>query len=205
MLSAMPLILALAARPVLADCPVAVAELDVHLVRALAAFEQHHYLDFERERQDAEAAMDCVTEVLRDQVLVNVHLVWTAKALLRGDELALLAGIRGLRVVAPGFALPQSWALAGQRVGDLYTAAQEQGPGREVRLPGRLVVDGHVASSFIPAERSAVVQIRNPAGSWSAWYVEPSAPTVTWMMAMQQRDPAPPDGVAPVPVPEGVE
>lgn len=203
MLSAVTLFMALAVPRAAADCPVAVADLDVRLVRALAAFEEHRYLDFEGERRAAEAGMDCVGGVLRDQALVDVHLVWTARALLDGDEAGLLAGIRALRVVAPGFSLPESWAHSDPGVQTLYQQAESLGPGREVRLPGRLVVDGHVASSFIPSERSAVVQIRNVQGSWSAWYVAPTEPATIWMMAMREREVAPTEAVAPVPVPGG--
>jgi len=201
MLSTLPLFLALASGAASADCPVTAAELDLSLLRALAAFEEQRYLDFEAERTDAERAMDCLGEVLRGQQLLNVHRVWTSKALLHGDEEALLAGLRALRVVAPGFALPENWMTSSGKVQKLFVEAQSVGPGRELRLPGRLVVDGHVASSYIPAERSAVVQIRNAQGSWSSWYVEPSAPTATWMMAREERDPAPSDAMAPVPVP----
>ncbi len=200
MLTTLPLFLALSASAG-TDCPVTTAELDVHLLGAMAAYEEQRYLDFELERRSAEQAMDCLSEVLRDQVLVNVHLVWTERALLDGDPQALLAGLRALRVVAPGFTLPHSWKLGSGSVEAVFLEATSLGPGREVRLPGRLVVDGHVAASYVPAERSAVVQIRNAEGSWASWYLEPSAPTATWMMARAARDPAPPDAVAPVPVP----
>ncbi len=183
------------------DCPVGAAELDLHLVRALAAFEEHRFLDFERERHQAERAMDCVGEVVRDQALVNLHLVWTTRALLDGDEAGLLAGMRALRVVAPGFTLPGSWSEAGSRVDELFHEATTEGPGRELRLPGRMVVDGHPAAQFIPAERSAVVQIRNKAGHWSTWYVEPAPPEQTWSAAQAVRAPGPAESVAPVPVP----
>ncbi len=201
MLCTMALILASGAAMASGDCPVTTAELDLHLVRAMAAFEEQRLLDFEQHRRNAEAAMDCLGEILQDQALLNVHLVWTERALLDGDAEALSAGLRALRVLAPGFRLPASWAAAGRAVGEVYSEAAELGAGREVRLPGRLVVDGHLASAYIPAERASVVQIRNADGSWSGWYVLPSDPTTTWLMAREARDPAPPDALAPVPVP----
>ncbi len=200
MISMLPLALLWCAGAEAVVCPVTSAELNVKLVRALAAFEERRYLDFEAERRRAERDLDCVSVVLRGQELVNLHQVWTLRALLDGDVEALRAGFRGLRVVAPGYEPPVGW----RRDPDLmpvFLDAATQGPGRELRLPGRLVVDGHPASAYMPVERSAVVQIKNVEGSWSSWYVEPSEPTATWAMAYQEREAGPREALAPVPAP----
>jgi hypothetical protein len=198
MLTALAFLLAAQAEP---GCPVSSAELDAHLLRALAAVEQHRYLDFERERRAAEAQLDCVGEVIRDQTLVNLHLVSTARAWLDGDEEALLAGLRGLRVVNPGFVAPQSWTEHSDGMRDLLHEASSLGPGREARLPGRLVVDGHVTAQYLPVERACVVQVRNTEGSWTAWYLAPGEPASAWLMANQARQAHPAQPAAPVPAP----
>lgn len=201
MLSALTLLLALAA-PAQADCEaMTIPALNEHLSSALAALDQHRYLDFERERRAAEAGFDCLGDVLRDQTLANVHLVWTARAWLDGDRDRLLAGLRGLRVVHPGFSLPAGWSEGNGQLEELYREASSEGPGREERLPGRLVVDGLMAAWYIPVERAAVVQVRNAEGGWSTWYVEPSEPTTTWLRANRAVEAAPEDALAPVPVP----
>jgi hypothetical protein len=184
-----------------ADCPVSVEELDARLLRALAAAEQGRFLDFEAERRGAEQAMDCVDEVLREQTLVNLHLVWTVRARLDGDRAALLAGVRGLRVVNPGFQLPDSWGRESQELRDLFIEASQLGPGREAMLPGRLVVDGHVASQYLPLERSAVVQVKNVGGSWTTWYVPPGNLGATWLATRAAVSEGPSEAAAPVPVP----
>jgi hypothetical protein len=190
----------LSSAAVAADCPVASSELNVKLVRALAAFEERRYLDFEAERRRAERDLDCVAEVLRGQELLNLHQVWTLRALLDGDQDALRAGFRGLRVVAPGYEPPPSWRKDPD-VMPVYLDAATQGPGRELRLPGRLVVDGHPASAYLPVERSTVVQIRNTEGSWSTWYVESGDPVVIWEKAYRERETGPQEAAAPIPVP----
>lgn len=183
------------------DCPVSAEELDARLLRALAAAEEQRYLDFEVERLEAERAMDCVDEVLREQTLVNLHLVWTVRARLDGDRDELLAGIRGLRVVDPGFQLPEGWLKKNTALREIFAEACQLGPGREAMLPGRLVVDGHVASQYLPLERSAVVQVKNVGGSWTTWYVPPGELSATWLATRAAVTEAPTESAAPVPVP----
>jgi hypothetical protein len=201
MLSALTLILALTGSADAVTCPMSEARFDAHLMRALTALEDRRFLDFEAERRQAEAGMDCLEEVLDSRTLVHLHLVWTGRSWLDGDEQALLAGLRGLRVVHPGFRLPPGWDEVGGRLDELFGEAQSLGPGRELRLPGRLVVDGQMAAQYIPVERATVVQIRNAVESWSSWYVLPSSPTTTWLMARQATDDQPDRALAPVPVP----
>jgi hypothetical protein len=183
------------------ECPVAVDEVNAHLLRALAAAEQQRFLDFEAERRHAEELLQCASEVLREQTLVNVHLVWTVRARLSGDREGVLAGIRGLRVVDPGFQLPESWADGNPAMDELFVEASQLGPGREALLPGRMVVDGHVASQYLPLERSAVVQVKNTSGSWTTWYVPPEELSATWLDAREAMAPGPSEASAPLPLP----
>ncbi len=196
------LLLTLAAAPAQAlDCPVASLELDLHLRQALAALDARRFLDFEQSRQQVEGELDCLVDVLKGEPLAHLHQVYTARAWLDGDAGGLLAGLRGLRHVSSGFELPADWTEGNDRVEALYREAVRVGPGREARLPSRLVVDGRMASERLPLQRSAVVQIRNPEGSWSTWYVPPGEPTSTWLTARAVVEDEPEEPAAPVPVP----
>ncbi len=201
MLSALMALAALAGGAGAVDCPVSPEQLDARLVSALAAAEEGRYLDFEAERLAAEQAMDCVSEVLREQPLTNLHLVGTVRARLDGDRDALLASIRGLRVADPGFQLPQEWLSENLSLWQLFTQACKLGPGQDAPLPSRLVVDGQVASQHLPLERAAVVQVKNVSGSWSTWYVQPGELSATWLAAREASLGRPSEASAPVPVP----
>jgi len=195
-------LLLLAAAPA-ADYPAFESELDRHLGEALQAFEERRYLAFEHARRQIERDMDHLADVLRGEPLARLHLVYTARAWLDGDEEALVAGLRGLRAVSPGFVLPGGWDEEGERLERLYREAVGAGPGPEARLPSHLVVDGRVAAEHLPLERACVVQIRNPAGSWTTWYVPPGESTRTWLETRAVVEKVPPAPAAPVPVPAG--
>ncbi len=186
-----------------ADYPVFETVLHSHLHEALHALETHRYLDFELSRLQVERDMANLAEVLRGDALVQVHLVYTARAWLDGDEQGLVAGLRGLRKVSPGFTLPQGWTEGNGRLEALYLEAVNAGYGPDARLPSHLVVDGRMATDHLPIERSTVVQIRNPGGSWTSWYVQPGEPTATWLTARAVVEARPTTPAAPVPVPSG--
>ena len=184
-----------------ADPPAFETELERHLDEALRAFEQRHYLSFEQIRSQIERDLEQLPDVLRGEPLVALHLVGTARAWLDGDEAGLRAGFRGLRAVSPGFQLPEGWSEGDERVERLYREAVAAGPGREARLPTHLVVDGRMASDRLPLERATVVQVRNPRGSWTTWYVEPGGPSAALLAAQAAAGGLPEEPAAPVPVP----
>jgi hypothetical protein len=198
-----PAALLLLATALSADYPAFESELDRHLDEALLAFEERRFLAFEHARRQVERDLDHLADVLRGEPLARLHLVYTARAWLDGDEDELLAGLRGLRAVSPGFTLPAGWTEGDDRLDDLYREAVRAGPGSEARLPSHLVVDGRMAAEHLPLQRASVVQIRNPAGSWTTWYVTPGEGTRTWLEARAIVEEVPPEPAAPVPVPVG--
>ena len=183
------------------DYPAFQTELDRHLDQALRAFEEHRYIAFEQARAQVERDLEHLGDVLRGEPLVQLHLLYTARAWLDGDEDGLRAGFRGLRAVSPGFMLPESWSEGGDRLERLYRDAVGAGPGPEARLPGHLVVDGRMAEDHLPVERACVVQIRTPTGAWATWYVQPGEGTAAWLSARAVVEERPVEPEAPVPVP----
>ncbi|MFH1465015.1 MAG: hypothetical protein ABIO70_11580 [Pseudomonadota bacterium] len=183
------------------DYPAYQDELNRHLDEALTAFQEHRYLAFAQAQAGMERDLDHLSDVLKGEPLERVHLVYTARAWLDGDEDALRAGFRGLRAVSPGFMLPAGWSEEGDRLERLYREAVGAGPGPEARLPGHLVVDGRMAEDRLPVERACVVQIRTPTGAWATWYVHPGEGTAAWLAARAVVEERPVEPAAPVPVP----
>jgi hypothetical protein len=183
------------------DYPAFSNELDRHLDQAFTALAEHRYIAFEQARGQIERDLDHLDDVLKGEPLVRVHLLYTARAWLDGDEDALRAGFRGLRAVSPGFLLPEGWSEGDDRLERLYREAVGAGPGPEARLPGHVVVDGRLAEDHLPVERACVVQIRTPTGAWATWYVQPGEGTTAWLAARAVVEDRPVEPEAPVPVP----
>lgn len=148
--------------------------------------------------------LGCLAEALAPPLVARVHGVFAMAAVVAKDDGAATAALVSARVADPTYTLPPAVPEGHRLRGMLDAAPAPAAGGDPVAAPTgtRSWVDGHEAD-VRPADRAAVLWLRDDAGRvpWSAFL--PKGAPVPNLSGYAVLPPAPPPAPAPAPVADG--
>jgi hypothetical protein len=162
-----------ASAPAVAACPVDLAGLRSDLDAALVEYTAGRTASFLTHAGTIDEEVVCLSEVIDPRTAAQVHLLDGLRAALEKDATLTLASFRGLYAADPTLDPGAEVAAPGSRVRNALDQARTAGGGAtqaiEIGEGTVLRVDGTKASTGVPTERAAVVQVSVTDASLRTW------------------------------------
>lgn len=159
-------------------CPVPVADIRAGVEEALALYDQFEFDAFQARFDRLVAEVECADAPLSRADVFQIYQLQSLDALVSEGQDRMVAALRAMIAVRPGYTLPEELAAPGSTMAEAYSQAKQAEDASEASLQGEgaWYVDGVMGVNQLPEARVVVIQHIEGDQGLRTWILEGDTP-----------------------------